>query len=285
MLTTSIPLLALLILLTPIQLVLAATTPICSTSYGTTSKDFTRTFFTFVTRTTTVTASVIYATTTVSSGITTIPTPAGFTPVLAETTSVSLQVQAVNAAAAAQKPTTTSYVELVSCTSTVTSTITQIASGKQRAQTTVTSYAATATVPATTFYAACDSNNIVDQGNNVGAGHAIQFTTIGDGAGPNPYNSSLATDVFNSSASGCCVSCQTTPGCAFSVLYTNYDTTNPLTCSLYFRADGVCDGSFSPGPAEYFYDPHDLGTQPGQNLIVSNGPCGQIIYGGGFARE
>ena len=149
MFTTSIPVLALLILLTPIEIVLAATTPVCSTYYGTTSKDFTRTFFTFVTRTSTVTASVIYATTTVSSGITTIPTPAGFTPVLAETTSISLQIQAVNAAA--QKPTTTTYVELVSCTSTVTSTITQIATGKQHAQTTVTSYSATATVPPTTI--------------------------------------------------------------------------------------------------------------------------------------
>ncbi len=98
-------------------------------------------------------------------------------------------------------------------------------------------------------------------------------------AGTAAYNS---TTVFNSSAYDCCVSCLTTYPCAYSILFTNYGDDNPLACALEFRQDGVCDGGFSLGPAEYYYDPRDLSEQPGQGLFVSNGACGQIIYGGGF---
>lgn len=105
------------------------------------------------------------------------------------------------------------------------------------------------------------------------------MVTAGDG--PALYNS---TTIENSTAYDCCVSCLTTYPCAFSILFTNYGSENPLQCALDFRLDGVCDGAHSVGPAEYYYevDPGEPTLQPGQGLIVSNGACGQIIYGGGF---
>ena len=267
---TSLPVLA-VILTVPINILAVTTPPYCTTYYGSTSVSSLKTSFAVSTLTTTITQSVVYATTTVTTGITTIPTPSGFTPIFSETTSVSLEILVANAATADPS---TSYPASVDCTATYTTTITKTPTAGQQAGTTVTSFLSTVTVPATTFYAACDSNNIVDQGFGVGAGHAISFFAAHD----YPYNSSL---ISNSSASDCCVSCLTSYLCSWSVLFTNYGSENPLECTLYFREDGICDGGFSAGPAENYYDP-DSTAQPGQELIVSNGACGQIIYGGGW---
>ncbi|CAF9941610.1 hypothetical protein IMSHALPRED_002812 [Imshaugia aleurites] len=225
------------------------------------------------THTTTLTESIIYVTETVTSGTTTIPTPNGFTPILSETTSVSLEVDAVGGAVINAQHATTSYPASVICSTTTSITITKTAT-TGHAATTITS-TTTVNVAAATFYAACDSNNIVDQGSGVGSGHAIEFTTVGNGN----YTSTI---VANSSAYDCCVSCQTTYPCAFSILFTNYGDENPLECALEFEVDGTCDGGISVGPAEYYYDPGDPSSEPGQVLIVSNGACGQIVYGGGF---
>ena len=264
-----------LILLAPIS-VLATTTPTCTTQYGSTSKSPIPTSTRTSTHTTTLTESIIYVTETVTSGTTTIPTPSGFTPILSETTSVTLQVEVANGVVINAQQAPTSFPASVICSTTTSLTITKTAT-TGRAATTITS-TTTVNVPAATFYAACDSNNIVDQGSGVGSGRAIQFTTVGDGN----YTS---TSIANSSAYDCCVSCQTTYPCAFSLLFTNYGDENPLGCALEFLADGACNGGISVGPAEYYYDPGDLSAEPGQGLIVSNGACGQIIYGGGFDRE
>lgn len=263
-----------LTIFSPIR-VLAATTPTCTTQYGSTSKSSVSTSSKTSTLTTTLTESIVYVTQTVTSGVTTIPTPNGFTPILSETTSVSLRPQVAGAIIVNAQGSPSSYPASVICSTTTSLTITKTVT-KGHVATTVTS-TTTTTVPASTFYAACDSNNIIDQGSGVGSGRAVQFTTVGNGN----YTS---TSVANSTAYDCCVSCLTTYPCAFSILFTNYDTENPLACVLEYNADGSCDGSMSIGPAEYYYDPGDP-AEPGQNLIVSNGACGQIIYGGGFLRE
>ena len=260
-----------LILFASIGNTLVGAQPVCTTYYGPNSTSIIGTTTKVYITTTTVTESFVYTTTTVSSGITTIPTPKGFTPILSETTSISLQAFAVNGAAAATPPQTpTSYPTSVTCTSHSTSTIILTATAGHSAQATTTSVS-TVIVPATTFHAACDADNIVDQGKGVGAGYGIEM--VQGGPGPQQYN---ATEVHNSSASACCVSCITTYPCAFSMLFVNSET-----CVLNFRLDGVCDGGFSPGPTEYFYPLHLPSLQSGQGLIVSNGACGQVIYGGG----
>ncbi len=267
----SFPMLALLLF--ALINILAAGSPVCTTYYGSTSKSIIGTTTKVYVTTTTVTESIVSTTTTVSSGTLTIPTPKGFTPILSETTSISLQAFAANGAAAvtaSQSP--TSYPTSVTCTSHSTSTIIITATAGQSVGNTVTS-TSTVTVPSATFYAACDANNIIVQGKGVGAGTGLQMVTAGDG--PALYNE---TTIQNSTAYDCCVSCLTTYPCAFSILF------NQLQCVLDFRLDGVCDGAHSVGPAEYYYDVNPGGPtiQPGQGLIVSNGACGQIIFGGGF---
>ncbi|KAM0799067.1 hypothetical protein BDR22DRAFT_911587 [Usnea florida] len=263
------------LLLAPVP-IFAAIASTCTTRYGSISKSPIPTSTTTSTHITTVTQRIVYVTVTASSGTTTISTPKGFTPILSETTSITLQVQAANAAENNAQQPASSYPASVICSTTTSVTVTKTAT-TGRAATTITS-TTTTNVPAATFYAACDSNNIIDQGSGVGSGHAVQFTTVGNGN----YTS---TSIANSSAYDCCVSCLTTYPCAFSILFTNYGDENPLGCALEFEADGTCDGSRSAGPAEYYYDPGDLSAEPGQGLIVSNGACGQIIYGGGFDRE
>ena len=205
-----------------------------------------------------------------SSGTTTISTPKGFTPILSETISVTLQVQAANAAGINPQQPASSYPASVICSTTTSITVTKTATTGRAATITSTT---TVNVPAATFYAACDSN----KGSGVGSGHAVQFTTVGNG-------NYISTSIANSSPYDCSVSCLTAYPCAFSILFSNYGDTNPLGCALEFEADGTCDGSRSVGPVEYYYDPGDLSAEPGQGLIVSNGACGQIIYGGGFRR-
>lgn len=262
------------ILLTHTRLVLAAT-PSCTTQLGSTSKSPVPTSTKTSTVTTTLIESVVHVTTTASSGTTTILTPKGFTPILSETTSVPPGFPDVAAAAINAKSSPISYPVAVLCSTTTTVTVTKTTT-KGRAATTITS-TTTLNVPAATFYAACDADNIVDQGKGSGAGRAIRFETFA-------HSNYTTTEIVNSTAYDCCVACQTTYPCAFSSLFTFYGFDPPMepVCSLMADGGGACDGSRSIGPAEYFFDPADPTKEPGQGFIVSNGACGQIVYGGAF---
>lgn len=263
-----------LILLTPIK-VLAATPPSCTTHYCSTSKSPVPTSTKTSTVSTTLTESITYVTQTVSSGTTTIPTSNGFTPILSETTSVASGPPVANAAVVNTQHAPTSYPASVICSTTTTLTITKTAT-KGHAATTITS-TTTVNVPVATFYAACDANNIVDQGKGAGSGRAIEFETFAN-------SNYTTTEIVNSTAYDCCVACQTTFPCAFSSLSTYYGFQPPIEPNCFLMADGggTCDGGRSIGPAEYYFDPTNPSAEPGQGFIVSNGACGQILYGGAF---
>ena len=257
---------------------LAFNRPTCTTEYGFTSRSPVPTSDKTFHFTTTFTESVILVTKTVTSGTSTVPTASGFTPVLLETTSVTPGFPSClptsSSAMNAHSPAPSIYPTSVICTTSSTLTVTKTAT-KGHVATTATS-TTTTIVPAATFYAACSADNIVDQGRGAGYGHAIEFETFGCGNGN--YNT---TEIVNSTAYDCCVACQTSPLCAFSTLATYYGENPPVepNCFLSVQRDGVCDGSMSSGPAEYYYDPgSDAG--PGQGFIVSNGACGQIVWGG-----
>ena len=257
---------------------LAANNPTCTTQYGSTSESPVPTSTKTLHFTTTLTESVVQVTKTITSGTSTVPTPNGFTPILSETTSVSPGFPSClpsnNAAVSAHGHPPSCYPAFVICTTSSTLSVTKTAT-KGHAVTTVTS-TTTTIVPAATFYAACGADNIVDQGQGAGYGHAIEFETFGCGAGN--YN---MTEIVNSTAYDCCVACQTTDLCAFSSLSTYYGENPPVepNCFLSIPHNGLCDGGMSSGPAEYYYDPGSS-AGPGQGFIVSNGACGQVVWGG-----
>ena len=116
----------------------------------------------------------------------------------------------------------------------------------------------TVTPPQATFYAACDTNNMVNQVDGYGI-DTFDFVgtlnVVGDG---------------NTSPYDCCVACITDPNCGASL-----------------DADGLCQ-VFYPQPtcggpntfAGYYFGGETAGFTPAQGFTVSDGNCGQASSAG-----
>lgn len=240
------------------------------------------------TTTSTSTKNTFYVTSTITSGTATIPTPDGFTPIIAESIYVSSLLpytsQLLPRSPQVKTPVPDHVVTLdndghptysgtlhpvkVICTSQATRTrTTTMHIGSHARSTTTVTRTTTAIVPASTVYAACASDNIAYQGLGDGAGRAINEVTY--------YNSSGFTDITAITPYDCCVACQTIPGCAFSAW--NFNLPFP-GCDLSFVTQ--CDGS-TWGGSYFTYQTPDQGNYTvEQGFWMSNGACGQVVYGG-----
>ncbi|KAL8919529.1 MAG: hypothetical protein Q9208_006721 [Pyrenodesmia sp. 3 TL-2023] len=214
-------------------------------------------------------------------GVSTVPTSQGFTPILSETYSVSLNPYrrrqlpspSVNVAVVSVDPQghfTTSGSSLphsMICgpaTSSPSSTPTIPTNCPIVPTLTLTT---STTVAASTVYDACASENLVDQGFGKGKDHGISGLVLKD---VNAY-----TDTINATtAYDCCVACQTL-GCAYGEFLAN----EPYPyCELYFQ--DKCEPRTWLG-STFQYNADVVGQlPPSLGYTVFNGPCGQIVYGG-----
>jgi len=108
--------------------------------------------------------------------------------------------------------------------------------------------------PTATFYAACDTNNIIG---TAGGGQTISDYGV--------YYTGDDPQVTANSAYDCCVQCQTASKCTFSAYYPSYNQ-----CYLHGMDISVCDGSVSAATYEV-----NTGGTP---RFYSDGACGQINY-------
>lgn len=112
---------------------------------------------------------------------------------------------------------------------------------------------------ASTVYAACATDNVVDSANG---GLPISGVSIGPYPEDNPQFNTVAniTDAYD-----CCVACQTDSGDCGGYLYSTG------SCMLV-EYDGCSPDDFS---TQFMTDP-----VVGDGLTIGNGPCGQILDGG-----
>ena len=272
-----------LLLLVTVLLHLVFADKSCSTYKGPTSVKPVPTYTTAFTVTTTETEFITTVYKTKSKGTATVLTSPGFTPVVSETCtpppglsnaqSSGCQRPTNNAALAAAA---TSYPQSVICTTTTTKTKTQTITNPHKVAATTTTVTSTVQVPAATYYAACGPDNVVNHGLGADSNKGIvDFLTFGSAPYTNQY-------LGIQTPYDCCVACQTTDGCKLSILSTFYGSNPPTdpACNLWFDNSSPCDGSYSPGPFEFYTDANNPRT-PDQSLeYVSNGPCGEILYGG-----
>ncbi|KAL8667888.1 MAG: hypothetical protein Q9202_000353 [Teloschistes flavicans] len=219
-------------------------------------------------------------TSTITTAASTVTPPPGFTPILSETFSESLNPNRRRQLASETVPSivvsvnsdgsvTTSGSDLPQSMICGPETTTSSAALAQRincpASSTVTT-TTTTTVPSSYDYEACHANNLVNQGFGKGAGHGINSLTF--------YNVTSNTGINAATAYDCCAACQML-GCAYGGFLSN----PPFPyCELYFQNE--CDGSKWLGNT-FTYNPDLVGHLPvDEGFTVFNGPCGQIVYGG-----
>jgi hypothetical protein len=144
-------------------------------------------------------------------------------------------------------PTTTHIIETTTVSSTTTITL----------ATTSTVFA-----PVATFYAACDTNNLVS---------AINGKVITDGYAGNGFSQvSGFVDAYS-----CCVACIQSDTCAVSLFFDTYFG-NPLKYCLFVGNGGTCSGSTQVGSLTVTAD-------TGAAFVASNGNCGR--YSGDLATQ
>ena len=227
--------------------------------------------------------TVTVVSTITSGGVSTVPTSPGFTAILSETYSVSLNpdrrrqlsTQGLDPTVVSLNPQgqiTTSASKLpqsMICGPQTTPIPTLLAIPADcPAQSTITT-TATTSVAASTTYEACASNNLVNQGFGKGTGHGINMLTF--------YNVTSNSDIDVATATDCCIACQML-GCAYGGFLAN--PPSPY-CELYFQDH--CDPTVWLGNT-FTYNPDIVGQLPPDlGFTVFNGPCGQIVYGGASA--
>ena len=155
-------------------------------------------------------------------------------------------------------PTTISIVSRFSRTTTV--------SDRTTTTTTVTSPATARRTATTTtlYYAACATNNIILSGPD---GHRITNVYNNGRSHPSIYDMAPGT---HTNPYECCVACQKSSSCMGSVFRTGDNF-----CLLLRRGDRQC-GSQCENRSEYVSDPDSRGA----GLVVSNGQCGYMSFGG-----
>ncbi|KAI4183800.1 MAG: hypothetical protein L6R41_005179 [Letrouitia leprolyta] len=215
---------------------------------------------------------------TVTSGVSTVPTSPGFTPILSETYSVSLHSNrrrqlstsgpaSVVVSLNSQGQVTTIASEMpqsLICEPRTTSS--SLPSNPTGCTLSTVASTTTATVADSTVYEACGSSNFINQGYGKGAGHGINLLTF--------QNVTSNTGIDVTSAYDCCAACQML-GCAYGGFLAN--PPYPY-CELYFQDQ--CDPKSWLGNT-FLYNPDVVGPlTPDLGFTVFNGPCGQIVYGG-----
>ncbi|KAL8869087.1 MAG: hypothetical protein Q9174_004532 [Haloplaca sp. 1 TL-2023] len=219
-------------------------------------------------------------TSTITSGSSTVPTSSGFTPILSETASVTLNpnrrrqlpskdLDPLVVSIDSQGQVTTSASDFpnslvcgpVTASPTSTPTIPSNCPSFSTVTTTVTT-----TVPSDVAYDACASNNLVNEGFGKGKNHGLDKLSF--------YNVTSNTGLDVLSAYDCCAACQML-GCSYGGFLAN----PPFPyCELYFQEE--CDGSLWLGNT-FTYNADLVGNLPtDRGFTVFNGPCGQIVYGG-----
>ncbi|KAJ4246304.1 hypothetical protein NW762_013655 [Fusarium torreyae] len=127
--------------------------------------------------------------------------------------------------------------------------------------TTTSTETQTSIAPSATFYAACDSNNVVGAANGNKGIDRIQYNS---GQTRNQVSRNSARTAYD-----CCVACQTTANCVF----TDFSFSD---CELIIATS--CDPSNSFGTS--YLTSGLFGA--GQAFFVSNGACGRVPNGGSF---
>ncbi|KAL8995640.1 MAG: hypothetical protein Q9188_006763 [Gyalolechia gomerana] len=219
-------------------------------------------------------------TSTITSGVSTVPTSPGFTPILSETYSISLHPdrrrqlppQGPNPMVVSLNPhgqVTTSANELprsMICEPETTSSSSLLSVPTNCPLLSTVTTTTTAIAASSTVYDACASSNFVDQGFGKGTGHGINMLTF--------QNVTSNTGIDVTTAYDCCVACQML-GCAYGGFLANHPF--PF-CELYFQDQ--CDPRTWLGNT-FVYNPDIVGILPPDlGFTVFNGPCGQIVYGG-----
>ncbi|KAI4159626.1 MAG: hypothetical protein LQ342_006464 [Letrouitia transgressa] len=124
----------------------------------------------------------------------------------------------------------------------------------------------TAAIARATYYEACGADNIIGA---VGPNNGYSITAVDIDYQRISNRTAQASDSYE-----CCVACQISQGCLFSRI-----GDPPGRCYLYFderRAE--CNGG-KWDDSTYGYNPaYNVG--PDKVYIVSNGPCGQLVYAG-----
>ncbi|KAL9023008.1 MAG: hypothetical protein Q9196_007431 [Gyalolechia fulgens] len=219
-------------------------------------------------------------TSTIKSGVLTVPTSPGFTPILSQTYSLSLypnrrrqlppqgpdsMVVSLNA----QGQVTTSANELpqsMTCEPKTTSSSSLLSVPANCPPLSTVTTTTTALAASSTVYDACASSNSVNQGFGKGTGHGINMLKF--------QNVSSNTGIDVTTAYDCCVACQML-GCAYGGFLANPPV--PF-CELYFQDQ--CDPRTWLGNT-FVYSPDIVGSLPPDlGFTVFNGPCGQMVYGG-----
>ncbi|KAL9599891.1 MAG: hypothetical protein Q9219_003524 [cf. Caloplaca sp. 3 TL-2023] len=225
--------------------------------------------------------TVTLTSTVTSSGVSTVPTSQGFTPILSETFSVSFhpnrrrQLSAPSPAPVVislndKGQVTTSASQLpqsLICGPETTSPPAPLTIPSTCAALSTVTTTTTTTIASSTTYDACASNNFANQGFGKGAGRGLGHIDL--------VNLTSTSDTIQATtAYECCVACQKL-GCAFGDFLQK--SPNPY-CELFFfdRCDpGVWRGDTFQYNAEIVGElSPDLGYQ------MFNGPCGQVVYGG-----
>ena len=136
---------------------------------------------------------------------------------------------------------------------------THVTSTATASSTTTTTLTTTSTVfaPVATFYAACDTNNIVSSIN----GNVITNAQSINGFFIVPS----ATNAYD-----CCVACMQSDTCGAALFYDTFVNRPQKQCYMVGNG-GVCSGSRSV--AQLFTD---SGTE--SVFVASNGNCGQFSY-------
>lgn len=112
---------------------------------------------------------------------------------------------------------------------------------------------------ASTVYAACDSNNVVNHANGNQGINEIDVS--------NNSNPSKLTEIEKPDVVACCEQCQQTMGC------TGYAYAEPV---CYYITSEQCDGSQNFGHVFISFASSD----PSSGFTLGNGQCGQFGNGG-----
>lgn len=254
----------------------------CTTRYDWTSTSQIETITYTSTTTSTSTKNTIYLTVTVTFSTETFPTPSGFAPILSETNYVSSFLpyigQPLRRSPLATTPTPDAVISLdnnghpthsetlypaeVICTAQVSRTkIKTMHHSNDIHSLPLATRTTTTVLPASTYYAACASNNIAYHGFDKGVDRALNRVTY--------YNSSGFTEVAASNPYDCCVACMTNPSCAFSSWVFNPPFPG---CDLSFVTP--CDGSVWRGSYFSYQTPEQGNYTVEQGFWLSNGACG-----------
>lgn len=131
--------------------------------------------------------------------------------------------------------------------------------------TTIPTTATVTTITTSTYYAACATGNLLSEGPD---GNTI-INVYNNGL-KSTSNYDVAQGTFNN-AYECCARCQEGQSCTGSVFRTEDNV-----CLLLHNNYGRCNGGQCENEAVYVTAPNKRRG----GLVVSNGPCGYLKYGG-----